>query len=78
MKDKNLPPDIKSIEELTDEANQIIEYLENEKDLINSNESYQKLLKLNTIIEKRFQKNFKTISEAAFEKIKKIKKKNDK
>ena len=75
MKDKNLPPDIKSLEELTDEANQIIEYLENEKDLINSNESYQKLLKLNTIIEKRFQKNFKTISEATFEKVKKIKKK---
>jgi len=78
MKDKNLPPDIKSIEELTDEANQIIEYLENEKDLINSNDSYQKLLKLNTIIEKRFQKNFKSIKEVAFEKVKKIKKKNDK
>ena len=35
MKDKNLPPDNdhKSLEDLTDEANQIIESLENEKDL---------------------------------------------
>ena len=49
MKDKNLPPDnnSSSIEELTDQANQIIESLENEKDLNNSVESYQKLLKLN-------------------------------
>ena len=58
MKDKNLPPDIdiRSIEELTDEANQIIESLENEKDLNNSVESYQQLLKLNNIIEKKFKK----------------------
>ena len=34
MKDKNLPPDnnSRSLEELTDQANQIIETLENEKD----------------------------------------------
>ena len=33
MKDKNLPPDnnLASLEELTDQANQIIESLENEK-----------------------------------------------
>ena len=61
MKDKNLPPDnnTSSLEELTDQANQIIESLENEKDLNNSVESYQQLLKLNNIIEKKFHKNFK-------------------
>ena len=61
MKDKNLPPDNnhKSLEELTDQANQIIESLENEKDLNNSVESYQQLLKLNNIIEKKFHKNFR-------------------
>jgi exonuclease VII small subunit len=77
MKDKNLPPDINanSLEELTDEANQIIESLENEKDLNNSVESYQQLLKLNNIIEKKFQKNFKSISEETNKKIKDIIKK---
>ena len=55
MKDKNLPPDnnTASLEELTDQANKIIESLENEKDLSKSVESYQALLKLNNIIEKK-------------------------
>ena len=77
MKDKNLPPDnnTSSLEELTDQANQIIESLENEKDLNNSVESYQKLLKLNNIIEKKFHKNFKSISEKTNKKIKEIIKK---
>jgi len=77
MKDKNLPPDnnTSSLEELTDQANQIIESLENEKDLNNSVESYQKLLKLNNIIEKKFHKNFKSISEKTNIKIKEIIKK---
>ena len=58
MKDKNLPPDINtsSLEELMEKANQIIETLENEKNLISSVESYQQLIKLNKIIEKKFQK----------------------
>ena len=58
MKDKNLPPDnnTSSLEELTDQANQIIESLENENDLNSSVESYQQLLKLNNIIEKNFTK----------------------
>ena len=57
MKDKNLLPDNNdsTIEELTDQANQIVESLENEKDLNNSVESYQQLLKLNNIIEKKFK-----------------------
>ena len=77
MKDKNLPPDnnTSSLEELTDQANQIIESLENEKDLNNSIESYQLLLKLNNIIEKKFQKNFKSISEETNKKVKEIIKK---
>ena len=77
MKDKNLPPDnnTSSLEELTDQANQIIESLENEKDLNNSVESYQKLLKLNNIIEKKFYKNFKSISEETNKKVKEIIKK---
>ena len=77
MKDKNLPPDINtsSLEELTDEANQIIKSLENEKDLNNSVESYQQLLKLNNIIEKKFHKNFRSIGEETNNKVKEIIKK---
>jgi hypothetical protein len=77
MKDKNLPPDnnTSTLEELTDKANQIIESLENEKDLNNSIESYQQLLKLNNIIEKKFHKNFRSISEEANKKVKEIVKK---
>ena len=53
MKDKNLPLDnnSSSLEELTDQANKIIERLEKEKDLSNSIETYQQLLRLNKIIE---------------------------
>ena len=77
MKDKNLPPDNSShsLEDLTDQANKIIETLENEKDLNNSIENYQELLKLNKIIEKKFYKNFKNISEETSKKIKNIIKK---
>ena len=77
MKDKNLPPDNNenTLEELTDQASQIIDLLENEKDLNNSIENYQNLLRLNNIIEKKFNKNFKSISEETNKKIKKIKKK---
>ena len=77
MKDKNLPPDNNtiSLEELTDQANQIIESLENENDLNSSVESYQQLLKLNNIIEKKFHKNFRSISEETNKKVKEIIKK---
>ena len=77
MKEKNLPPDnnTSSLEELTDQANQIIESLENERDLNNSAESYKQLLKLNNIIEKKFHKNFKSISEETNKKVKEIIKK---
>ena len=74
MKDKNLPLDydIRTLEELTDEANQIINSLEEKNDLDNSVESYQELLKLNNLIEKKFQKNFRSISEKTNKKIKEI------
>ena len=58
MNEKNLPDDIvtKSLSELTELANEIIEKLENEKNLENSVNEYQKLLKLNNLIEKKFLK----------------------
>jgi exonuclease VII small subunit len=74
MKDKDLPPDNNShsLEDLTDQANKIIETLENEKDLNNSVESYQELLKLNKVIEKKFHKNLKSIGEETNKKVKDI------
>ena len=81
MKDKNLPLDNnpQSLEELTKEANNIIESLEVEKDLQNSIDSYQVLLKLNDIIEKKFYKTKKIINEETKKKINKItSKKNEK
>ena len=74
MKDRNLPPDNNpsSLEELTDQANKIIEILENEKDLNNSIENYQQLLKLNKMIEKKFHIKFKSINEETNKKVKKI------
>ena len=74
MKDKNLPLDYDSrtLEELTEEANQIIKSLEEKDDLDNSVDSYQELLKLNNLIEKKFQKNFRSISEKTNKKIKEI------
>ena len=80
MKEKNLPLDYQhsSLEELTEKANSIIESLENEKNLDNSVDSYQELLKLNYLIEKKFQKNLKSINEVTNNKIKEILKKNEK
>ena len=74
MKDKNLPNDIqsKTVEELTDLATNIIENLENKKNLENSVEEYQMLIKLNNLIEKKFQKSSKQISENTKSKIKLI------
>ena len=61
--------------QLTDQANQILESLENEKDLNNSVERYQQLLKLNDIIEKKFHKSFRYIGEETNKKVKEIIKK---
>ena len=74
MKEKNLPDDnnSKSLEELLKEVNQIIEQLEKEKNLQNSLDNYQKLIKLNNIIEKRFQGKSKEINQFTKDKIEKI------
>ena len=80
MKDKNLPLDnnTQSLEELTKEANNIVDSLEREKDLQNSINTYQELLKLNNIIEKKFHKNTKKINDETKKKIHDIKKKYEK
>jgi len=74
MKDNNLPNDYNSLslEELTKEANKMIEDLESQKNLENSIENYQNLIKLNNVIEKKFQKDVKSISEKRRENISKI------
>ena len=75
MNEKNLPDDIasKSLNELTDLANTIIKNLENENNLENTSEDYSNLLKINRLIEKKFQKNFKEILDKTDFKIKNIK-----
>ena len=71
MKDKNLPDynNSKSLEELTKEVNSIIKKLEKQKDIKNSLDDYQKLIKLNNIIERKFQIKSKSISKNIKEKI---------
>ena len=61
MKEKFLPNDIniKSLSELKDMANNIVKKLENVQNLEDSIDEYQKLIKLNNIIEKKFQKKSK-------------------
>jgi hypothetical protein len=81
MKDINLPLDnnTQSLEELTKKANNIIEFLEAEKNLQNTIDSYQELLRLNIIIEKKFNKTTKIINEETKKKINIIRsKKNEK
>ena len=71
MKDKNLPNDYNSmsLEDLTQKANKLIEDLENQKNLENSIEKYQNLIKLNNIIEKKFQNDVKNINKKTQENI---------
>ena len=79
MNEKNLLDDItsKSLNELKDLADKIIKNLENEKNLENKSEEYLNLIKINKLIEKKFQKNFKEILEKSNSKIKEIKSKKD-
>ena len=74
MKDKNLPNNYESLslEELTNKANKMIEDLESQKNLDTSIEKYQRLLKLNNIIEKKFKNSAKNINEKTKENILKI------
>ena len=71
MKDKNLLDDIKnkSLNELTELANNIIKKLENEKNLELLMNDYQKLIKLNNLIEKKFQNTSREISQETRNKI---------
>ena len=70
-----MPDDIasKSLNELTDLADEIIKNLENRNNLENTYEDYANLLKINRLVEKKFQKNFKEISDKTIFKIKDIK-----
>tara|TARA_B100001027_G_scaffold209951_1_gene176586 strand:+ start:1717 stop:1950 length:234 start_codon:yes stop_codon:yes gene_type:complete len=74
MKDKNLLDDInnKSLNELTELVSNLVHKLEKEKNLDNSIKDYQKIITLNNLIQKKFQKASKEISEETTNKIKKI------
>ena len=74
MKDKNLLDDIndKSLSELTELVSNLVQKLEKEKNLENSIKDYQKIVTLNNLIQKKFQKASKQISEETIIKIKKI------
>ena len=74
MKDKNLLDDInnKSLNELTELVSNLVQKLEKEKNLDNSIKDYQKIITLNNLIQKKFQKASKEISEETTNKIKKI------
>ena len=80
MNEKLLLEDINfmSLSELTDLAYKIIDQLEREEDLEKSTDIYQKLLKVNILIEKKFQKNYKEINQKTKLRIKEIKKNNEK
>ena len=77
MKEKNIPADIenKSLDELRNLADNLVDNLENEKDLDGSIEKYQKLLKLNNFIQKKFSMVSKELSQETQKKIDKILKK---
>ena len=81
MNEKILPDDIesKSLSELTDIADRLIQELENKKNLEESIDDYQYLIKLNNLIEKKFQKDSKNITESTKLKIEELtSKKNEK
>ena len=73
MKDKNLLDDIdsKSLEELNNLVNKIIDNLE-KKNLEDFAQEYQELIKLNNYVEKKFQQQTKSISKKTKEKIDQI------
>jgi Asp-tRNA(Asn)/Glu-tRNA(Gln) amidotransferase C subunit len=58
-----------SLEELTNEANRIIDYLEKCENIETETDTYQNLIKLNNLIEKKFYSNSKNISLKTKEKI---------
>mgnify|MGYP001227195863 FL=1 len=80
MKEKNLPVDIesKSLDELKEILNNLVEKIENNKASNQSEEKYLEIFKLNRLIEKKFQNTSKEISEKNRLKIKQIIKKDGK
>ena len=74
MNEKNLPDDInsKTLDELTQEAQKLINKLEKDENLQNSISSYQELVKLNKIIEKKFFRESQNIKKDVKDKINKI------
>ena len=80
MKDKNLPDDIKakSLEELRAILKSLLTKIETSPNLENSADDYQKLIKVNNLIEKKFQSLSKEISNNSKSKIDEIIKKNAK
>jgi len=71
MKDKNKQIDYEkmSLEELTNEAKSIIDYLENHGNIAEQMDTYQNLIKLNNLIEKKFHSDGKNINLKTKEKI---------
>ena len=80
MKDKNLPDDIKakSLDELREILNSLLTKIETSPNLENSADDYQKLIKVNNLIDKKFQSLSKEISNNSKSKIDEIIKKNAK
>ena len=80
MKDKNLPDDIKakSLDELREILNSLLTKIETSQNLENSADDYQKLIKVNNLIERKFQSLSKEISNNSKSKIDEIIKKNAK
>ncbi len=80
MKQKNLPDDIKSksLDELNEILSNLVEKIEKNKTLNQSEEDYLEIFRLNKFIEKKFQKSLKEISEKNKLRIKQILKKNEK
>ena len=74
MKDKNLPDDIKakSLDELREILNSLLTKIETSPNLENSADDYQKLIKVNNLIEKKFQSLSKKISNNSKSKIDEI------
>ena len=71
MKDKNLPDDIKakSLDELREILNSLLTKIETSPNLENYADDYQKLIKVNNLIEKKFQSLSKEISNNSKSKI---------
>ena len=62
----------KSLSELTELVDKLLRKLEKEKNLENSIVDYQKIIALNNLIQKKFQKTAREISEETNNKIKSI------